>query len=186
MVVLVIVALISGTLLFAFQSVLDIRLRLAQFLDGTDTPNLVAGWFRETVDGLVPDAKDGTDAFSGAPRRLTGLSLAPLNGLAGVPTQITWEVAFNSSTGRTDLRYQAANQPQMTIASWPDDRGGFQYCDPSLVCYDRWPPPSGTASEVPSLIRLDAIRGTEAWAILAAPRNGLDPLPKQQGQLTTQ
>jgi prepilin-type N-terminal cleavage/methylation domain-containing protein len=185
MVVLVIVALISATLLFAFQSVLDIRLRLAQFLDGTDTPNLVAGWFRDTVDGLVPDIKDGAGSFTGAPRRLTGLSLAPLNGLAGVPTRITWEVAFDASTGRTDLRYQGAEQPEMTIASWPDDRGGFRYCGPDLVCYDHWPPPSGIASEVPFLIRLDAVRGTDAWAILAAPRNGHNPLPKPQNQTAT-
>ena len=46
LVVLMIVALISGVLLSGFERVLDIRLRLAAFLDGVEAPTLVADWFR--------------------------------------------------------------------------------------------------------------------------------------------
>jgi prepilin-type N-terminal cleavage/methylation domain-containing protein len=65
LVVLVIAALISGVLLSAFERVLDIRVRLAAFLDGVDAPTLVADWFRASVGGLVPDAKTGRDRFAG-------------------------------------------------------------------------------------------------------------------------
>src|SRR5438067_13335496 len=77
LVVLVIAALISGVLLSGFERVLDIRLRLAAFLDGVDAPTLVADWFRASVGGLLPDAKTGHDRFAGNIRRMTGLSLAP-------------------------------------------------------------------------------------------------------------
>src|SRR5436853_4476096 len=88
LVVLVIAALISGVLLSGFERVLDIRLRLAAFLDGVDAPTLVADWFRASVGGLLPDAKTGHDRFAGNLRRMTGLSLAPINAAAGVPTRI--------------------------------------------------------------------------------------------------
>lgn len=177
LVVLTIVALISGSVLLAFQRILDVRLRLAQFLDGTDTPNLIAGWFRDLVDGLVPDIKDGADQFAGSARSFTGLSVAPLNGMAGVPTRITWQLAYDPDAGRTYLRYQAASDPGLTIASWPEDRGAIQYCAPDLACYDAWPPPSKKVAQVPSLIRLDIVKGTESWAILAAPQSDHDPRP---------
>lgn len=178
LVVLAIVSLISGTLLFALQRVLDVRVRIAEFLDGTDAPNLIADWFRDSVDGLVADEKGGADQFSGSQRQLTGLTLAPLDGEAGVPTRVTWTIQFDPDKQRTYLRYQAATDPVMTIASWPDDRGGFRYCKVDLTCYDAWPPPNVRASTVPALIRLEAVRGTEAWAILAAPRNRREaPVP---------
>jgi prepilin-type N-terminal cleavage/methylation domain-containing protein len=173
-VVLAIVALISGTLLAAFQRVLDVRLRLAAFLDGTDTPNLVASWFRESVDGLVPDVQGGADKFAGDARHFAGLTLAPLSGMSGVPTRVVWQLDFNADSGRTSLRYQAAADPGMTIASWPDNRGKLQYCTANLTCYDTWPPPKQRVSQVPTLIRLDIVKGTEPWAILAAPQSDRD------------
>lgn len=174
LVVLLIVALISGSMFSAFQRVLDVRLRLVQFLDGTDTPNLVAGWFRQTVDGLVPDVKDGADLFSGGARRFTGLSLAPLDGMGGVPTRITWRLDYDPDAGRTYLHYQAASDAGWTVASWPDNRGQIRYCGSDLTCFDAWPPPAKKVSQVPSLIRLDIVKGTEPWAILAAPQSDHD------------
>jgi hypothetical protein len=178
LVVLVIVALITGILLFAFQRVLDIRVRLAAFLEGTDVPTLIAGWFRGSVDGLLPDVKDGVDQFIGAPRRFSGLSVAPIDGNPGVPTRISWELVFDPDRGRTYLRYQNANDQPLPVASWPGDLGSLRYCGPDLSCYDNWPPHVEKATQLPSLIRLDAVRGTEFWPILAAPQADRDPLPK--------
>jgi general secretion pathway protein J len=178
LVVLVLTALITGILLLAFERVLDIRVRLAAFLEGTDVPTLIAGWFRGSVDGLLPDAKDGADQFSGTARRFAGLSVAPIAGMAGVPTRISWELAFEPERGRTYLRYRSGDDQPMTVASWPGDLGSLRYCAPDLSCYDSWPPPLPAAAQLPSLIRLNAVRGTEFWPILAAPRADRDPLPK--------
>jgi len=178
MVVLAIVALISGSLMMAFQRVLDVRLRIAAFLDGTDTPNLLAGWFRGSVDGLVADVQGGADQFAGTARQFTGLSVAPINGMAGVPTRIVWQLDYDANEQRTYLRYQAAKDPRLTIASWPDNRGALQYCAADLSCYPAWPPPGKTVPQVPSLIRLDIVRGTEPWAILAAPAGRLTTRPR--------
>ena len=176
LVVLVIVALISGSVMLAFQRILDVRLRIAQFLDGTDTPNLIAAWFRDSVAGMVPDVKDGADQFVGAQRSFTGLTLAPLNGMAGVPTRVTWQLDYSADAGRTYLRYQSG-ETGLTVASWPENRGVIRYCAPDLACYDSWPPPQKKVQQVPALIRLDIVKGAEAWAILAAPQSDHEPRP---------
>jgi prepilin-type N-terminal cleavage/methylation domain-containing protein len=178
LVVLVIVALISASLMYGFERVLDIRIRLAAFLDGIDTPTLVASWFRESINGLVPDLQNGPDQFAGGPRLLTGLTLAPLEGEPGVPTRISWTVSYAPGADRTYLRYEDATRGRLTIASWPGDHGGFQYCATNLTCGDNWPPPRVQEKELPALVLLNAVRGTEAWPILAAPRSGRDPLPR--------
>lgn len=183
LIVLLITALVGGILMFAFERVLDIRLRLAAFLEGIDTPTLIAGWFRDSVDGLVADVKDGRTPFAGAPRRFTGLSVAPVDGPSGVPTAITWQLVYNPQTRRTYLRYQAEGEDELTVASWPGDLGNLRYCDGNLDCYPDWPPASDAtggrpAKELPALIRLEAVRGTQFWPILAAPRSARDPLPR--------
>jgi hypothetical protein len=98
--------------------------------------------------------------------------------MAGVPTRITWEIAFDGGAGRTYLRYQDGSAQVLTVASWPDDRGNFRYCGPDLACYETWPPADkDKMTEVPSLILLNILKGTEDWAILAAPRADRDPPP---------
>ena len=179
LVVLVVVTLISGVLLSGFERVLDIRLRLAGFLDGMDAPTLVADWFRASVDGLLPDVDKGRDRFAGNRRRMSGLSLAALNATAGVPTRITWEVVFDAEARRSYLRYRNNEDREMTIASWPGDDGGLQYCGSNFVCHDSWPLDARSA-QLPALIRLDAVKGSEPWPILAAPRGDRDPLPGQR------
>jgi general secretion pathway protein J len=178
LVVLIITALISGILLFAFQRVLDVRIRLAAFLDGTDAPTLIAGWFRGSIEGLVADQKGGRDIFAGTAQRLTGLSVEPVDGSPGVPTSIAWELVFDAGRGRTELRYKGSGR-ELTVASWPGKRGSLHYCGPTLRCFDAWPPPQEEAAELPALIVLEAIKGTEDWTIVAAPQSALDPLPKR-------
>lgn len=179
LVVLVILALISGVLLTALDRILDIRTRLATFLDGVEAPTLVADWFRSTVGGLVPDARAGAGYFVGDAHRLTGLTLAPLDGPSGVATVMVWEVIFDPAAGRTHLRYRdgpgAEGSRTMDIASWPGDFGGLRYCGADFVCRDKWPPDK-EASELPLLIRLDAVKGDAPWPILAAPRADRSPL----------
>ncbi len=187
LVVLVITAAITAILLSAFERVLDIRVRLAAFLDGTDEPTLVAGWFRGSVDGLLPDAKGGDNVFVGAPRRFSGLTVAAIDGPPGVPAAIVWSVVYEADRGRTYLRYQAGTQSEWTIASWPGDSGALSYCEADLTCTGTWPlsqgaAPLGTVAAVtppqlPAMIRLDAIKGNKPWPILAAPQAGRDPLP---------
>ncbi|MDR3415422.1 MAG: hypothetical protein P4L83_04470 [Nevskia sp.] len=175
LVVLVVMALITGTLLSAYERILDVRIRLVTFTDSVGTPDLVSSWFRDSVDGLIADSKNGPNKFAGGRRRLSGLSLATPTGTPGVPTRILWELGFDPAEDRTSLRFQAGDGPQLAVASWPGDRGGFRYCQPDLQCYESWPPPQGTAEQLPAVIRLDLVKGSDAWPILAAPRDARDP-----------
>ena len=178
LVVLVVVALVSGILLTAYEHVLDIRIRLAAFLDGTDAPTLVADWFRGSTDGLLPDQKDGNDVFAGSALKFSGLSVAPIDGVQGVPTRIEWELVFDPRSGRTSLRYRSGAKEPLIVGSWPGNRGGFHYCGSDLKCGDSWPPSDRKEAQLPALIVLEAIRGTENWPIAGAPQAAHDPLPK--------
>jgi hypothetical protein len=179
--VLVLIGLISFVLLTGFERVLDIRLRLSPFLDGVEAPVLVADWFRATIDGLVAEAPGSPDHFVGRPRQLTGLTLAPINGPAGAPTRITWEVVFDDSSGRSALRYRNGADPAMTIASWPGASGGLRYCGPDLHCHETWPPDQ-RAAPLPLLVELDAVKGSDPWPILAAPRSDRTPLQTRSNE----
>jgi general secretion pathway protein J len=182
LVVLIIVGMVSAIIFSSYQRVLDIRMRLVAFLDGTDAPTLVAGWFRGSVEGLLPDQKDGADVFAGTPRRFVGLSTAPIDGTPGVPTRIAWELVFDAASARTALTYRDATAAPLTLASWAGDRGGLRYCGPALACTDSWPPPNETGgetvSQLPALIILEAVRGIDDWPVAAAPQSARDPLPK--------
>jgi prepilin-type N-terminal cleavage/methylation domain-containing protein len=177
LVVMVIVGLISAILFTAFERVLDIRVRLAAFLEGTDVPTLVAQWFRGSVEGLVPDVANGADRFAGGPQGFTGLSLAPLDAAPGIPMRIAWVLQYDADSARTYLRYRTGDAAPVTVASWPGKLGDMAYCGPDLQCANAWPP-AADAAQLPALIRLEAVRGTEFWPILAAPRSAHNPLPK--------
>lgn len=179
LVVLVIAALVSGVLLAGFERVLDIRLRLTSFLDGVEGPTLVADWFRASVKGLVPDARSGHDRFGGNARRMSGLSLAPLNAATAVPTAITWELTFDPDAGRSYLRYRNGAGSEMTIASWPGDYGRLSYCGGDFTCHPSWPPDQ-RSSQLPALVRLDIRKGDDPWPILAAPQADRDSYPPEQ------
>jgi general secretion pathway protein J len=176
LVVLVVIALIGTVLSTGLERVLDIRLRLAAFLDGTDAPILVADWFRDTVRGMIADAETGRDQFTGKPQIMAALSLAPLNGTAGVPTRITWTLDYDNAAGRTYLRYRNGEGEPMTVASWPGNYGGFRYCGGDLKCHDTWPADQ-KSPQLPALVRLDAVKGQTIWPILAAPASDLGAQP---------
>ena len=183
LVVLIIVAAVGAIVVNSYQRILDIRLRLAAFLDGTDAPTLIAGWFRNSVEGLVAEQPGQPGVFAGTPRRLSGLSVAAIDGPAGVPMRIVWELVYDPAAGRTALRYRRADREALTVASWPGDRGALRYCTERLVCSQSWPPAQGSASELPALIVLDAVRGTEEWPIAAAPQSDREPPPKIENPL---
>lgn len=173
--VLVLIGLVSLVLLTGFEHVLDIRLRLVTFLDEVEAPVLVADWFRGTIAGLVADIPNGADRFVGRPREMIGMSLAPLNGAAGVPTRITWDIVFDEQTGRSSLRYRNGAEAELTLASWPGDVGGLRYCDQEFHCGGTWPP-DNRAPQLPLLVELQMVRGSEPWPILAAPLSDRTPL----------
>ena len=183
LVVLVIVALISGILLTSFERVIDIRVRLAAFLDGTDAPTLIAGWFRDSIDGLLPDQKGGPDVFVADAKKLSGLTVAALDGIPGVPVPMSWELRFDAGSARTSLIYTNGSSRPLTVASWPGSRGMLQYCDQRMTCGDHWPLSDEGATQLPALIVLEAIRGDTYWPIAAAPQSARDPVPKRHNFL---
>jgi hypothetical protein len=175
MVALAILGLIAGIVMASFEGLLGVRTRLTAYLDASETPTVVAAWFRDSVAGLVAAPGAGEARFGADGRRLAGLSLAPIAGPSGLPTAIAWSLAYDEGSGRTTLYYRAGAGQRQAIASWPGDRGGFRYCDARLECSGSWPPPDADkAVQLPTLIRLDAVRGRQAWPILAAPRAAID------------
>jgi prepilin-type N-terminal cleavage/methylation domain-containing protein len=179
-VALVILVLIGGIVMSSFNAILSVRTRLGAYLEASEAPTLVAGWFRDSVGGLIAQPGKGDDRFTAQRRRLSGLSVAPIAGHAGVPTTVTWSLSFDEAAGRTYLHYAAGDDPPMAVASWPGDRGRFAYCDAELACGDTWPPPgAANASQLPIVVQLVAVRGRRPWPILAAPRAARDPAPNQ-------
>jgi general secretion pathway protein J len=155
LVVLVLIGLMSTLLLQGFAYVLYLRSHFLVQLEDSQQGALKEYWFRSTVAGIVTDYQDGEHLFKGEPRQFSGLTIATLDNMAGVPTSFTWQLEY--SAGITKLNYQTSQGEVWEVARWNGDHGTFSYMAVDGKWSDRWPPPFGTAP--PQIPRMIALQG---------------------------
>jgi general secretion pathway protein J len=157
LVVLVLVGLISTLLLQGFSYVLHLRTRFLIHLENAQQGALKEYWFRGTVAAILADYKNGEHIFQGNERQLTGLTIAPLDNVAGVPSTLTWQL--QSADGMTILNYQNSRGESWEVARWQGNEGHFSYRAVDGKWYDQWPPKLGMEPpQLPRLIVLEGIR----------------------------
>src|SRR5690242_7370912 len=89
LVTMVLLSMVVAIVLGSLRQVLDARTRLRPYLDQSEQTTLVAGWFRQTVQGLLPDYDKGSHRFTATTGGFSGLTAAPLAGPPGTPTPFT-------------------------------------------------------------------------------------------------
>jgi prepilin-type N-terminal cleavage/methylation domain-containing protein len=204
LVVLVIVAMISGVVMTGLAQVFNIKERLGPLIDQSDEAALVGSWYRGLVRGVAPDYKGSKSVFAGGPASFSGLSLMSIGGETGSPTQFNlaiveiergrWALHFSEETGKSDF----------DLVTWrADEKGaedtGFQYFDGKE--WSRvWPVPDrpdarrstlGPGSlfvpedppQIPKLIRALVIAGGQKMVLVAAPRGPERPTLRLQDLL---
>lgn len=186
--VLVTLVLLSmvGTIVFGgLVQVLDARTRLRPYLDQAEETALVAGWFRQTVQALIPDYNGGKDSFAATESSFSGLTASPLIGAAGTPTGFGWVLRYQAGPDVTILEYIEKPAKPLQIARWSGKAGSFSYFDRENEWRKVWPPPEVNQAapqlQLPQLVRLGGVPHEALPMIVAAPR--ASPVPRPQPSL---
>ncbi len=163
LVVLIITSLVSVVLVQGFGLLLGARTSVQDKLVSVNEALLQQSLFLEPLRGIVPDYPERPHQFVGAPDRLHGITIRPLQGRAGTPVPFTLTISYDSRSDSSSLTYQEDNSPPLVVGSWPGRKGGFSYRDLTGEWTPTWPPKNSLdAPQTPWLIRLEKGTGFPA------------------------
>jgi len=178
LVVLIIVGSISGVLFQALEQAYRLQERFGTELFRVQQGQMAADWYRQTVQGLLPDDPGGPNVFHGEAREFSGLSSNPLGDQYGAPTPITWKLRDDQQSGTTELVY-VEDDHETPILSWRGNQAKFVYLGPAQNPHDTWPP-LGLSTQLPKQIQLWAEDAGEPVTIVASPMGPTEALPRTQ------
>ncbi len=182
LVVLVLTGMITGILMQALNQVFRLQQHFGVELFNSQQGEMYAEWFRQSVNGLMPDRRDGRHRFKGEEHEMSGLTLAPLDSAAQSLQPFAWRIAFDARDGRTDLRYGPDDQSPV-ILSWPGNSGRFVYFDDANQPHDAWPPFLGQWPQLPRAINLEYGAADGERVVVAVPKGPVEPPPSQRDLL---
>ena len=179
LVVLIIVGMISGILFQALERAYRLQNRFGMELIDAQQGQMVADWYRQTVQGLYPDYAGGAHSFQGKEQEFSGLTSNPLSENYGAPTAIAWKIISHRKNDVIELVY-IEGQKEMPIMSWRGSSARFVYFDEEQTPHDVWPPPLGLFPQIPKQIHLVVKSQIETINLIAAPRGPKLPPARPQ------
>ncbi len=179
LVVLIIVAMVSGILFQALERAYRLQERFGTELFSVQQRQMATDWYRQTVQGLHPDYPDGRSLFQGNEREFSGLSSNALGHDYGAPTPITWKIRNHRQSGTSELVYLEEKQETL-ILTWHGNAAHFIYLDEKQVTHESWPPPLGLWPQLPKQIQLVTQDGGDPVNITATIMGPASPLPRMQ------
>lgn len=179
MVVLILTAMVTGLLLQGLHQVFRLQTRFGSEMFNTQQGAMMTEWFRQSVNGLVPDHADGKNRFRGGGREFSGMTLSPLDVASDALLPFTWRIKFDPESGQTRLYYGSATGAP-PILSWPGNAGKFVYFDAGGGVHETWPPAFGKWPQLPRMIHLEIVAQGGGAVIVAVPKGLESPLPRQK------
>jgi len=179
LVVLILSGMITGILIQGLQQVFRLQTNVGIELFKTQQGEMYTEWFRQSVNGIMPDAFDGKNRFKGSSREFSGMTLAPLNMASEALLPFTWRLKFEPNVGQTQLLY-GPDEDAPSIMSWPGSSGRFVYFDSTNQAHDAWPPFLGKWPQLPKAIYLESQSSDHPRIIVAVPKGLEDPLPRKK------
>lgn len=175
LVVLVLTGLVTTLLLQALYQVLRLQDQSGREVFRMQHGAMREAWYRQAINGLVPDHDKGEHRFRGDRRELHGLTLAPLASGEGILEPFALRLRFDPARGETLLQFGAPDDAPVAL-SWPGDSGRFFYVDADGRRHDTWPPFLGRESPpLPAAIHLEASIDGTPRILVAAPRGPTSP-----------
>ncbi|OFW21010.1 MAG: hypothetical protein A3H27_10490 [Acidobacteria bacterium RIFCSPLOWO2_02_FULL_59_13] len=179
LVVLVITGFIVTILLQGLNQVFRLQDNFGAEIYRTQRGAMLADWFRQTINGLIPDYSDGGNKFRGESRQMSGLTLSPLRPENGALTPFVWRLQFDRQSGQSRLHY-GAEPTDPVILAWEGDFGRFIYIDANDEAHDNWPPFLGAWPQLPKAIYLESRDRAQQFQIVALPKGPTYPLPRRK------
>lgn len=174
LVVLIIVAMVSGVLFEALERAYQLQNRFGSELFRVQQGQMAMDWYRQSAQGLYPDHTDGRNIFNGQAQEFSGLSGNPLGDEYGALTPITWKIRDDPSSGTAELVY-VQDQQETTILTWRGKNSRFMYLDEQQEPHQSWPPPLGVFSQLPKQIQLVSENDSDSINITVSPRGPISP-----------
>ena len=176
LVVLIITGFIVAILLQSLHQVFRLQTQFGSEIFHTQNGAMYADWFRQSINGLMPDHDKGTHKFRGERRQMRGLTLSPLDQENGTLTPFFWRLEFDTRRGLTSLYYgDAAEKQASPILTWSGNSGRFIYVDAENEAHDNWPPFLGNWPQLPNAIYLESGAGEQLRLIVATPKGAVTP-----------
>jgi len=179
LVVLIIVAMVSGVLFEALERAYRLQDRFGAEIFKVQQGQMALDWYRQTVQGLYPDQANGQNIFYGKEQEFSGLSSSPLGDEYGTLSPITWKIRNNRTNNTGELIYIQDKQ-ETSILIWRSKNSHFVYLDEQQTSHQTWPPPLGKFPQLPSQIQLVAEDSNDPINIVATPRGNSSPQPRLQ------
>lgn len=179
LVVLILSGLITGILMQGLHQVFRLQTHVGKELFNTQQGEMYTEWFRQSVNGLMPDSAAGKNKFKGSEREFSGLTLSPLDMANEALLPLTWRLRFEPRTGQTQLLY-GPDDDASAVMGWPGSSGRFVYFDVNNEPHDTWPPYFGKWPQLPKAIYLESQSSEDPRIIVAAPKGLEDPLPRKK------
>ncbi|MBV8889994.1 MAG: prepilin-type N-terminal cleavage/methylation domain-containing protein [Alphaproteobacteria bacterium] len=182
LVTLVIMAMVAAIAFGALRQVVDTRARLRPYLDQAQEVALATGWFRQTVQALIPDYDEtGPHKFAGSAAVISGLTASPLIGPAGTPLPFEWALEYDPANDVTVLDYREGSATPIRVAHWAARVGQFSFYAGDQNWHSAWPPTDADQSQefpqLPQLVRLGGMALDAFPTVIAAPRGSPVPRP---------
>lgn len=178
LVVMIITGFVVGILMQSLHQMFRLQTDLGGEIFHTQNGAMYTDWFRQSINGLMPDYVDGKQKFRGELRRMSGLTISPLDQESGALTPFVWRMEFDPGTGQTGL-YYGNGQPGKLILAWKGNNGRFIYLDEKNEPHDSWPPFLGKWPQLPSAIYLENATEEQSRLIVAIPRGPQEHLPSR-------
>lgn len=177
LVVLILTGMITGILMQGLHQVFRLQTHFGRELFNTQQGGMYTEWFRQSVDGILPDYPNGKHKFKGSAREFSGMTLSPLNTATEALLPFIWRLKFDSISGQTQLQYGLEENAPVVLA-WPGNSGKFIYFDAKDEPHDDWPPLLGKWPQLPKAIYLENQNPDEPRVIVAVPKAQENPLPR--------
>lgn len=179
LVVLLLAGIITGILFQGLGQVLQLETRFGRELFNSQQGEMYTEWFRQSVNGLMPDHIEGGNRFKGSERDFSGLSLMPLEAATEALIPVAWRLRFDPKSGLTQLRYGNMDDGPVVL-SWQGNSGRFIYIDGDGDAHDTWPPFLGKWPQLPRAIYLESRSSDQPAVVVAVPRGPQEPLPRRR------
>jgi prepilin-type N-terminal cleavage/methylation domain-containing protein len=190
LIVLVLMALITGLFIDPISRVYSLRAALRTHIDNLHLNVLAQTWFKSTLSSLYMSKSK----FVGESKKITGVTFAPLDDEIGLPTSFEWSLFYDKENDLTLLQYKGYGEESITTAEWKGEEGSFYYYDAeSKEWSDEWQSSSNIQEDdykLPLYIRLDGKFDRKPWILLANidpsrpyQRSNLDKLKKMQEEM---
>ncbi len=169
LVVMIIMAMVVTLVVQGFGYSLGLYQRVVNTQNASYKQVFTYQWFRTSLGAQVAMRPDDR-GLEGDARQLSTYSYQPLLARQGLKSLIHWELT--QAPGELQLAYYEG-EDYITVYSWPEASGYFEYLDEQGQWFDQWPVRVEDVTPLPQAVRLVVNSDRESLNYVAVTRTRL-------------